>query len=178
MRPFPTPETTSHWKRVLAEWAEDASLPLYVRKHSGNRGAAVTHATGRTIVPTDNSAAHWSYAMACAGARPTLDDIRLIAAKDGIPVAMVFKSAERAAATYQRTLQTISSPNAAGWKLAHIEDVGFRTQTAVAEIPLPLLKARFISFLNPSNMFLVPTEWAGLAEVPDVRAAFRTGEAL
>jgi len=53
------------WDKLLLQWRNDNSLPLLVRKASAVRGAELIHpATGRAIVPTDNSPAQWSCSRA------------------------------------------------------------------------------------------------------------------
>src|SRR5688500_9287322 len=110
-RPHPVAHTIAAWKALLATWAEAPDMPLLVRKARGNRGHALRHeATGRTLVPTDNSPAHWSMALALTGICPTLGEVRAMLGADSIPVAMVIKTTEKAGATYRCTRHTTPGP--------------------------------------------------------------------
>ena len=171
-RPHPTAELLARWDTLIASWLADESLPLFVRKSSGNRGSVVVHRSGRPLIPTDNSPAHWAFATACAGECPAIAEVRSLLDAECIPVAMILGGAEKVGAKYRQTLGRISSPNAAGWKLAHIEDVGLGSRGSLEDFSIDRLKAHFRAFLSPSNMFVVPVAWAGLAEVPEIVAAF------
>jgi hypothetical protein len=63
---------------------------------------------------------------------------------------------------------------AAGWKLAHIEDVGLGTRERLENIPIAALEDHFRKLVLPSNMFAIPKVWAGLGEVPEIIEAIRT----
>jgi hypothetical protein len=66
-RPRISSKTLSRWDDLLAEWFEDHSLPLPVRKHNRIRGFMSTSASGRLLVPTDNSPAQWVFTLAYEG---------------------------------------------------------------------------------------------------------------
>src|SRR5882672_9964859 len=110
-RPRPATQVCQHWDSLVADWADDISLPLYVRKVDNNRGSLVVHASGRHLVPTDNSPAQWAFALAVLGETPSLQDIRRALVEDRIPVAMVLKQKERAIARYKCTLNRVVNPN-------------------------------------------------------------------
>jgi hypothetical protein len=176
-RPRPTPAVREHWAALVRAWSTTPDLPLYVRKAAGNRGALLTHRSGRALVPTDNSPAHWAFTLACGGEQPTVDDIRARIEADAIPVAMVLKRAEREAARFRRVLGEGPSPNAAGWKLGHLAPAGLNARGPVEAQPSGLLQERLIALMDPGNMFVVPQAWAGLAELPEVVAAIRAVDA-
>lgn len=167
-RPIPAPKIRRQWDELLCAWAETGDLPLLIRKHRGDRGSELLHASGRLIVPTDNSAAHWAFTLACAEKVPTLAEVRAMLASDAIPVVMIQKAAEKAAAKYHCTLSSEFDVNRKGWKLAHVKPVGLNTRTSLQEMPMARLKEQFCALLSPSNMFVVPSAWAGLAEVAAV----------
>ena len=145
-----------------------------MRKARDNRGHALVHVgTGRTLVPTDNSPAHWSMSLALCGTCPSLDEIREHLATNRIPVAMVIRAAEKLGAKYTCTRQSTRGPNDMGWKVAHVENVGIGYADAVTLLPWAVLTAHFVRFLSPSNMFLVPKEYAGVAETPEFIEAFQ-----
>lgn len=176
-RPTPTPEVAAAWDMMIHAWARATDLPLFVRKHRDDRGQVLAHASSRALVPVDNSPAQWAYALACRGVTCTLDDVRALLAADEVPVAMIFKGAERAGARYRRTLGAGGTADA-GWKLGHIEPVGMRTAAPVTALPIATLEAHHRLLLSPSNLFVVPLAWAGLAELPEVTAAMRDAARL
>lgn len=173
LRPRPAPEVVKHWDELLRAWSADSVLPLFVRKPSLGRGCVIQHATGRPIVPVDNSPAVWAFACALRGENPTLQEIAAAIESDRVPVALVLKAAEKAQANLRRTLQVEHNLNTAGWKLAHVQPVGLRLTGAAAGIELSHLQSHHKLLMCPSNMFLVPGNWAGLGELPEVQDAFR-----
>lgn len=164
-RPRPTTKACQHWAALIKAWAEDDSLPLYVRKGGVDRGSVTLHESGRQLVPTDNSPAHWAFACAVLGETPTLDDIRAAMAEDRIPVAMVLKGSERNSARYKCLLSQAKNPASRGWKIAHIQPVGLRSRGLLMGISE--LKVHFRKLMIPENMFVVPVSYAGLGELPE-----------
>lgn len=55
LRPRPSPAVMAQWLALLEAWVKDDGVPLFVRKHSANRGSVILHASGRALVPCDNS---------------------------------------------------------------------------------------------------------------------------
>lgn len=168
LRPRPSAVALAQWSTLLEAWVEDDGVPLFVRKHSANRGSVILHASGRALVPCDNSPAQWAFVMATAGECPTLPDIKSMFAEDAIPVAMIQKTAERASAKQRCTLSRQFSVNHHGWKLAHIQQIGLNERTAISALPMERLAAHFRALMSPSNMFVVPLAWAGIAEIEAV----------
>ena len=134
MRPKPTAEVLEHWDKLIADWITDSSLPLFIRKAANNRGSVVSHSSGRTLIPCDNSPAHWALALAILGEMPVLSQVREMIDQDRIPIAMILKSQERAIAQFCCTLSQVVNPNSAGWKVAHIHAVGIANRTPVKSI--------------------------------------------
>lgn len=168
IRPKPQAEVLLHWDNLIADWIADVSLPLFIRKVANNRGSAVPDRSGRILVPSDNSPAHWAFALAVLGKTPTLDQIREMIGQDRIPIAMILKSQERIVAQFRCTLSQVINPNAAGWKVAHIKAIGLASRTPIGEMSATSLHMHFQRFLSPRNMFLVPTAYGGLAELPEI----------
>lgn len=160
----------TYWDEMLREWARSEELPLLIRKHRGNRGQALMHQNGRTLVPCDNSAAHWSFTLAMHGVRPTLRDIGRWLRNDEIPVMMIRKVTEKAS-DFQCQLSAKHSLSDRGWKLAHIRSIGLRSRGKIEDQSLDRLQCHFREFMAPSNMFLVPKEWAGIGELKEVAEA-------
>ena len=175
-RPCPSAGVIAHWSELLTAWGDTDDLPLFVRKHSNNRGSVVSHSSGRSLVPCDNSPAHWAYVMASNGECPSLQDIRALLAKDAIPVAMIQKTVEKPTAKYHCTLTRKFNVNEYGWKLAHIQNVGLNNRTHISALPLDRLTAQFLSLMSPANMFVVPLAWAGIAEIKAVIQAVASAQ--
>lgn len=165
-RPRVTSDVRKGWSRLLDDWVSDGEMPLLVRRSGAGRGQVIRHISGRRLVPADNSPAHWSLALALQSEVPTLDNIRSLFERDSIPVAMILSRKEREQATYRCTRSAVSL-NELGWKVAHIDDVALG-RGELETIPIASLRSHFLRFLTPSNMFVVPLEWAGLAELPRV----------
>ena len=168
LRPRPSDAALSHWAKLIDAWAAAGDLPLFVRKHANNRGSVVAHPSGRSLVPTDNSPAHWAYVLASSGQCPTLDDIRSMLARDSIPVVMIQKGVEKPLARYHCFLRKEFNVNEFGWKLAHVKPVGLNNRASLADLPIERLQNHFRTFMSPANMFVVPSAWSGLAEVESV----------
>lgn len=92
---------------------------------------------------------------------------------DQIPMAMALAAAEKANARFRCTRQAIPGPNQLGWKVAHIRDVGLGYTGSLEGMPLERIIDHMKRFLAPGNMFLVPKEYAGVAETPEFLETFR-----
>ena len=167
-RPRPQSNVLAHWDQLIAAWCADDSLPLFVRKTNKNRGHALPHPSGRIIVPCDNSPAHWAFAKAVLGEVPRLEDIRCHLIEDTIPVAMIFEKKERDSARYKCALNQVVSPNAEGWKVAHITAIGLARRTPLIQFDEKRLREHFRLLMVPRNMFVVPMAYAGLAELREM----------
>ena len=175
LRPTILPEVLRGWSELLQAWLDDHSLPILVRSAKGPPGSVILHPTGRSLVPTDNSPAQWVFAQAEKGIVPTLSEVHTGFGDDRIPVAMAIKRKHKPVTKYFCNLATVKdNPNNRGWKVAHVEPVGLRQRGELEEMSLSDLGSHFIRFLNPSNMFVVPTKWAGLSEIDEVVELFRT----
>ena len=174
-RPFIEQGTLRRWDELLDAWLADRSLPLLVRKARGDRGARQRSSTGRLVVAVDNSPAQWAFAVAFDRLCPTPGEIDGMLRDGRIPVAMAFTREERVGAIYQGLRGACPSTNGAGWKLAHLEDVALGGRGGLSTYGDAALEAHFRRLMSPRNMFVVPLDWAGLAEVTDFVAGFRAG---
>jgi hypothetical protein len=172
-RPQPHPGVLSVWDELVENWAEDTSLPLFIRKHKDNRGSLIVHPSGRILVPVDNSPAQWAFGFAMLGRVPTLSDVRDLLTADAIPVAMMLKTVEKPLAHYKCTLRGVVTPNLLGWKVAHVQEVGLSTKEPLTAIHEVRLQQHFRWLVNPRNMFVVPKKYAALGELPEFRDAMR-----
>jgi hypothetical protein len=80
---------------------------------------------------------------------------------------------ERQAARFKCTLGKVPSPNASGWKLAHVDGVGLATTVPLTDLGETQLCGHFLKLMSPRNMFVVPTKYSGLGELPEFCAAVR-----
>lgn len=166
--------------RLLDDWISEKSLPLFVRKSINLRGQAIKHKSGRTIVPTDNSPAQWAFARAMSSEPcPSLEDLRKwlippLSVPEEIPIAFALSKIQLAAASYKKTLSRgAGSVNSAGWKLAHICSIGLNKKGGLESLDIDDIGRHHRKFLSLRNMFLVPLQWAGLAELSEVVGAMR-----
>ena len=170
-RPRPKRDVRKHWEKLIEDWAETDSLPLFVRKARRNRGWIIPHEKGRrSLVPTDNSPAIWALVLACTGEKPSLKKIKNMVDGDCIPIAFALTRAEQTREKrYKCTLNSLRKdhPDYAGWRLAHIEHVGLKRRGDITELDISKLKNHFKSLMSPSNMFFIPKEYSGLAELPE-----------
>lgn len=174
---FPVaPELPKELKNLIAKlgelWVKCPKRPQPkrdVRKHSNDRGAVLRHVSGRSFVPTDNSPAKWAFVQSYRGCKPSLKEVTTKVKKNRIPIAMALKRRERAKTHYTYLLNEFErqNPNSAGWKLAHIESVGLNYRRNLAELDISTLKKHFVKLMTPSNMFVVPKKYGGLAELPE-----------
>src|SRR5262245_31532107 len=89
LRPRVSASVRQGWSALLDAWITEVDFPLFVRRAGAGRGRVLRHETGRPIVPTDNSPAHWALSLALRETVPTLAEIREWLARDAVPVAMV-----------------------------------------------------------------------------------------
>ncbi|MGA8153500.1 MAG: hypothetical protein WB952_21290 [Terriglobales bacterium] len=167
LRPGLTSETKKHWDSLIRAWA-DSDLPLVVRRSSSVRGGEVIHISGRRIVSSDNSPAQWVFSRAFAGCAYSLSEIEQLLERDQIPFTMVAKVCDKAQMRFKCTLASADNVNKFGWKLCHIEPVGLKTKGRLEDMEIQDLTRQFCRLLKPSNHFLVPLDWAGLGEMPEV----------
>jgi len=146
-------------------------MPLYIRKVRGDKGSVLTHTSGRSLVPVDNSPAQWACWLALSGEQPTLKEVRAWIEQDAIPVGLALSAAEGKKAKYRCGLAGVPI-NGYGWKVCHIEPVGLG-RGDIRTLPLDALHDHFRRNLDPSNMFVVPKAWAGLGEMPELIEAAR-----
>lgn len=160
----------SRWCQLIEEWIDAADVPLLVRKHRGTRGQVLLHASGRAIIPVDNTPAHWALGLALAGHCPDLNSVRRLIQNDAVPIAMTMTADERRLAKHTgRNARWAGRLNDLGWKVCHATEIGLRSRTPLADLPIESLTQHFRSLMSPANMFLVPLVWAGFGELPEVR---------
>ena len=161
-RPRLDQSVAAHWRNLVREWSNDLGLPLFIRKQGLPRGAKLLHKSKRYLVPTDNSPAQWVFLMALTGVCPTIENIRKWTSNRSdeadaypcIPAFLALKKIEGVPA-YKCALKRRHSVNTYGWKLAHLDAVGFNSVGSVEDLPIDPIKDHFIRLMCPTNMFLV-----------------------
>lgn len=166
IRPRLKKQISGHWDKLIQAWIDTKDLPLYIRKRSENRGQVLSHMSGRKLIPTDNSPAHWSFIESYRASLPTIDDIHNLIKEDKIPIAMAFKREEKKKAVCKGLRSYIQNPNNLGWKICHKFPIGLKQSGRITEIPIEKLEIHFRYFMSPSNMFLIPKKLSGLGEIP------------
>jgi hypothetical protein len=174
-RPKPNKAICDKWEELLEAWINDANLPLFIRKSSLGRGKLIS-SNGRIIIPTDNSPAQWAYSLACQKKCPSISKVRewhniSSTESNPIPVAMILSRAEQQSLGYGVKLPREFNVNHYGWKLGHIKKIGLQRQGDIDGMNLDHIKEHHWALLNPNNMFLIPMQWAGLAEVDEVASS-------
>lgn len=161
------------WDGLLLQW-QQSDLPLLIRqvRKEMARGEALSHVSGRTIIPTDNTTANWVLSQALEGLCPTISDIALKFAQRSMPVAMMFKGKAESDRAWQKGTREGVLLNALGWKVCHIEPVGLG-RGDLLQRPLSELQDHFFKFLSPTNMFVVPKALGGMGELPHFVSAMR-----
>ena len=173
-RPIIAEPTILAWRQLIDDWIDDERLPLLVRKFRQNRGSLIASGFGRQLVPTDNSPAQWAFAIAYDGICPAVADVAEWLSAGRVPVAMALSAGGEKDRAVFRGLRGRCPGTADGdWKLAHIEPVGLGGRGSLDSYSRSALERHFRLLMSPSNMFVVPAAWAGLAEVNEFIAGFR-----
>jgi len=175
MRPVTTPEVRAHWNDLINAWCDCVDIPLPIRK-SGNRGLLYKHPTGRSYVLSDNSPAHWAFMGCFSGAMPTLHEVREQMESGVFPFSFARSRSEKSALATGEQLsyggflgssrygQVNKFPDGKQYKLCHLKPVGLKARGEVQDFSLDELKDHVRRLMNPSNMIVVPLEYAGVGE--------------
>lgn len=166
LRPRLKKGIADHWDLVVKEWADDRIMPLFIRRFNDEfpRGKAIRHASGRMLIPVDNTPAHWVLSLALREEVLGVEIIERMLAEDRIPIAMILKKKEKASAAYKCCGRKDLLFNDYGWKVCHKESVKFGRGNIV-DMSLDSLKGHFCRFMSPQNMFLIPLQLGGLGEL-------------
>lgn len=153
-RPRPKVEILERWDEFLDAWLK-SDLPLVLRD-GGRRGTTIICSNGRSVIFSDNSPASWAFHRALAGSVPEIADWRAHNIRDFVPVNFIGRRAPR------------DDLNRIGWKICHIEPVSDRRRYDLRKAPIEIVTAKFLRFMSPRNMFLIPKVIAGAGEIPQV----------
>jgi hypothetical protein len=162
-RPRPDAAIVDGWDTLLRRWA-DCDLPLLLRS-SGLRGQLANSASGRAVLFGDNTPAWWSLGLAMTGIVPDIAGWTLETVRERVPLDMMKRSTK-----FGRDL------NKEGWKVCHIDGVSDGSRAKIVTLDDATVRARFLRFMSPRNMFLVPKTHSGMGELPEVIAAVRDYE--
>lgn len=142
IRPKPTEDALKKWDGFLASWIS-STLPLIIRKRlAGSRHVC---RSGRVVFHADNTPAHWAYELALAGQVPNLELWTQETFEQVVPMKFI-----------ERRQSPSSSLNALGYKVCHIQRVGDGRRLTVQEMDADDIHTRFLRFMSPRNMFVVP----------------------
>ncbi len=182
-RPRPTEEAMVHWSELVDEWCEDRDLPLLIRK-GGHRAILGVLPSGRSFARCDNSPAHWAFMGCCAGVLPTIGEVKDQLVKGELPLAMARTRPEKSlieAGTHipvggfiskSKYGQVNKFTDGRAYKLCHLEAVGLGSRGEVEDFEESLLRKHMKLLLSPSNMIVVPLEYAGVGECKAFLQAF------
>ena len=154
------------WTCMIKEWIRDSGLPLVVRKQTGTRGSEIKHNSGRRLIITDNSFAQWVYFNVLNGISYNINDIKKLLMNDEIPFSFAIKNVEKGNVKYKKCIGRYSI-NKLGWKLCHIEPIGFNSKIKLEELDIQRLEDHFFKMANPKNMFLLPLEIGAIGEIKE-----------
>ena len=177
-RPRPSREILAKWQRLLSSWIRDQSMPLFIRKAREGRGKRIRHKSGRILIPADNTTAHWSFSLALNNRCPRKSRIKQMLLDRRVPIAFAPLPDERRyfSSSSHELRRKEYDLNLQGWKLAHIDPVGLKSRHSLKDRDIEELEIHFMKFLDPSNMFVVPKRWSGIAEAEEIIEVFRANQ--
>ena len=147
---------------VINDWVDAKDMPLIVRKDIKFRGQSFIHPTGREIIVSDNTFAIWVYGQVMKQHTPTLKEIKEMLQNNMIPMLFMRTKDGKQKAKYSKPLGTDALQ---GWKLCHIEPIGFNSSKSINEIDIHSIEEHFRKYANPYNMFVLPKEIGDLGEI-------------
>ena len=151
-----------NWNNLIEEWIADKEMPLIIRKETNRRGQAFVHPCGREIIVSDNTVAIWVYNNVLKGIVLTLSKIKELLSKKELPMVFMATKEIKANAKYSKPLGSYALP---GWKVCHIQPVGFNTNTNIENLEISDIEDHFRKYVNPKNMFVLPKEIGDLGEI-------------
>lgn len=143
-------------------------MPLLVRRPACGRGREIVHPSGRILVPTDSSPAHYLLSLSMARRRPSLQKLRDALERGRMPVANTLTASELRRARYTGLLSQMGAPNldTLGYSVCHVSRIGLQRTPLELRTETELV-AHSLLFLSPVNMFVVPKPFAGVGELPE-----------
>lgn len=157
-------DVLKHWNTLIDEWVKDKSVPLIVRKNTEMRGRSFIHPTGREIIISDNTFAIWAFSRVLENKVFTVAQIKDMLERNEIPMVYMQTKYIKENAKYSKPLG-VNAIN--GWKLCHIEPVGFNSHKSIEDLDIHAIERHFRKYANPNNMFVLPKEIGGLGEIKE-----------
>ena len=150
------------WNETIDNWIRDCSMPLIVRKETKKKGQSIIHPCGREIIISDNSFAIWVFGRVMKNETFSISQLKEMLYKNEIPMVMMQTKDIKEKGKYTKPLEGYSL---SGWKVCHIEPVGFNTNKPIEELNISQIENHFRKYANPNNMFLLPKELGPLGEI-------------
>lgn len=150
------------WNHVIGEWIDSKDMPLIIKKDRSMKGLSFIHPCGRVIIVSDNTFAIWVYYCAMNGKTYTLSQLKDMLSNNEIPMVFMQTKDILEKGKYTKLLGTYSLR---GWKLCHIEPVGFNSNKPIEELDIKDIQEHFRKYANPNNMFVLPKEIGSLGEI-------------
>lgn len=151
-----------YWNKIINDWVDAKDMPLIVRKDIKFRGQSFIHPTGREIIVSDNTFAIWVYGQVMKQHTPTLKEIKEMLQNNMIPMLFMQTKDGKQKAKYSKPLGTDALQ---GWKLCHIEPIGFNSSKSINEIDIHSIEEHFRKYANPYNIFVLPKKIGDLGEI-------------
>jgi hypothetical protein len=126
-----------HWVALIHAWSAAADLAVLIRKARDNRRRELRHESGRILIPTDNSPAHWSMALTLCRSRPSLDDVRTMLAEDRVSVEMGHQGFRKAKASSAAPVRVPPGPKRSS-PIRRVTALGEVTELIAHEVNQPL----------------------------------------
>jgi hypothetical protein len=168
-RPSVPGDVALRWHARILEWVHDPEAPLLIARGRGSRGSSVLHErSGRAVVSVDDAPAVFLMTMALQGVVLEVEEM-LRRLRDGtMPVARQLTAAEREAAAYTGTLESREGADLAalGYSVRPVTQVGLRNGGLQERAEVELV-AHSLLLLSPINIFVVPSAFASIAEMPE-----------
>lgn len=150
------------WNETIDNWIKDCDMPLIVRKETKKKGQSLTHPCGREIIISDNSFAIWVFGRAMNNETFSISQLKKMLYNNEIPIVMMQTKEIKEKGKYTMPLGSYSL---SGWKVCHIEPVGFNTNKPIEELNINQIENHFRKYANPNNMFLLPKDLGPLGEI-------------
>ena len=150
------------WNQTIDNWINDSSMPLIIRKETKKKGHSIIHPSGREIIISDNTFAIWVFGRVLKKETFTISQLKEMLSKNEIPIVMMQTKDIKENAKYTKPLGSYSL---SGWKVCHIDSVGFNTNKTIEELSINQIEDHFRKYANPNNMFVLPKEIGPLGEI-------------
>ena len=160
--PILAKDILEYWNQTIENWINDCNMPLIARKETKKKGQSIIHPSGREIIISDNTFAIWVFGRVLNKETFSISHLKEMLYKNEIPMVMMQTKDIMVNAKYTKPLGSYSL---SGWKVCHIEPVGFNTNKPIEELSIDQIEDHFRKYANPNNMFALPKEIGPLGEI-------------